>query len=92
MSLLYLITYIWGVFVLGYVWHTARTDYGFRLMDLRGLAQLDRDWATMPFIDIKTIKLSQTVPDCPATHPIEVLTETWLGMHYVCDCLHRKRG
>jgi hypothetical protein len=43
-------------------------------------------------VDIKAVKLSKEVNNCPETHPVEVLAETWLGTHYICDCLHRKKG
>jgi len=49
------------------------------------LEQIERDWNTRPFEDIRVTEEAQ----CPDTHPELVVYDMWYGMRRYCDCTER---
>jgi len=45
--------------------------------------ELQREWDTRPFIEMMTIRSSES---CPFTHPVLVAFDEWPGLEIKCSC------
>ena len=59
LCVVFLLCYIWGFSILGVLIHSTRSDkYAFTSVDDSKITQIKEEWETMPFVDIKAVKLN----------------------------------
>ena len=86
---IFLLCYIWGFSILSVlIYATTSKTFAFTIIDDSKITQIRTELETQPFVDIKAVKLNNSLGifDCPVDYPVEVLHQMWMGATLGCDC------